>query len=97
MARAFMVLTAFAASSYGLAVAQEPQQGQGNVIQGLEETRVERIRDEFLAMRDDLGDVYFALLVTKFGMTEAAAASMGAMPENGQMAFATTINGQCQR
>lgn len=43
------------------------------VIQGLEESRFERIRDEFLAMRDDFGDFYFALLVTKFGMTEATA------------------------
>ncbi len=43
------------------------------VIQGLEESRFERIRDEFLSMRDSLGDFYFALLVTKFGMTETAA------------------------
>jgi excisionase family DNA binding protein len=43
------------------------------VIQGLEESRFERIRDELLAMRDDFGDFYFALLVTQFGMTEAAA------------------------
>ena len=41
-----MVLTAFAASSYGLAVAQEPQQGQGNVIQGLEEVTVTAQRRE---------------------------------------------------
>ena len=46
MTRALMVLTAFAASSYGLAVAQEPQQGQGNVIQGLEEVTVTAQRRE---------------------------------------------------
>jgi len=43
------------------------------VIQGLEESRLEQIRDEFSAMRDDMADFYFALLVMKFGMQEAEA------------------------
>ncbi|HQW09979.1 MAG TPA: TonB-dependent receptor, partial [Steroidobacteraceae bacterium] len=46
MTRVLMVLTVFAASGYGLAVAQEPEQGQSKVIQGLEEVTVTAQRRE---------------------------------------------------
>jgi hypothetical protein len=43
------------------------------VIQGLEDARSDKMKDEFTAMRDGLADFYFALLIMKFGMSEEQA------------------------